>query len=198
MHRDEARRRLGIPADAFTFVFFGNVRPYKGIDVLVQGFRALLGRHPNTHLIIAGKPYSDAFADEVRAAVADLPNVHLSLGYVPDADIQIHLRAADCFVAPYKYIETCSAIYLALSFELPIIIKAEGNVLEFRERPIGLFLQDSRLTGQAMQQMLEMPAAQRQKLRDATRQASIFYSWESLKYRYRDAFDTFEAANPGG
>ena len=198
MSRSAARQRLGIPENAFTFVFFGNVRPYKGIDVLVQGYRQLLADHPDTHLIIAGKPYSAAFADEVRASVSDLPQVHLALGYVADEEIQVYLRAADCFVAPYKYIETCSAIYLALSFELPIIIKAEGNVVEFQERPIGLFVQDSRQTGEAMRRMLEMPEAQRQTLRAGTRETSAFYSWESLKYRYREAFDRFEAANPGG
>jgi glycosyltransferase involved in cell wall biosynthesis len=196
--RDEARRRLGIPTDAFAFVFFGNVRPYKGIDLLVQGFRDLVGDHPDTHLIIAGKPYSEAFADEVRASVADLPNVHLSLGYVPDDDIQMYLRAADSFVAPYKYIETCSAIYLALSFGLPIIIKSEGNVVEFAERPIGLFLQDAAQTATAMRHMRELSPETRQHMQKATLETSAFYSWESLKYRYRDAFDRFENAHPGG
>ena len=81
---------------------------------------------------------------------------------------------------------------------MPIIIKAEGNVLEFQERPIGLFLQDSRATGDAMRQMIEMPQAQRQRLRAGTRETSALYSWEKLKYRYRDAFDRYEAANPGG
>jgi beta-1,4-mannosyltransferase len=67
MDRTAARQRLGIADDAFTFVFFGNVRPYKGIDVLVEGFRRVLADHPHAHLIIAGKPYSPAFAEEVRA-----------------------------------------------------------------------------------------------------------------------------------
>jgi len=196
--RSAARARLGIPEDAFAFVFFGNVRPYKGIELLVQGYRDLLRDHPNTHLIIAGKPYSEAFEAEVRASVADLPQAHLSLGYVPDAEIQVHLRAADCFVAPYKYIETCSAIYLAMSFELPIIIKSEGNVVDFEQYPIGLFLQDSQQTGQAMRQMLEMPAAELRKMQEATHATSAFYSWDTLKYRYREAFDRFEAEHPGG
>ncbi|MFQ5600556.1 MAG: glycosyltransferase family 4 protein, partial [Candidatus Krumholzibacteriia bacterium] len=131
LSRAEARRRLGIPGGAFTFVFFGNVRRYKGVDLLIDAFRSLQPDHPEAHLVIAGRPNSEAFAAEVRSQVRNLQNVHLSLGYVPDADVQIYLHAADCFVAPYKYIETCSAIYLALAFELPIIIKSEGNVADF-------------------------------------------------------------------
>jgi len=196
--RSEARRRLGIPEEDFAFVFFGNVRPYKGIDLLVEGFRNLVADHPDTHLIIAGKPWSDAFADEVRASVADLPNVHLSLGYVPDDDIQIHLRAADCFVAPYKYIETCSAIYLALSFGLPILIKSEGNVVEFAKHPIGIFMRRAEETGAAMRTLRELPAERLQEMQQATLRTSAFYSWDTLKYRYRDAFDRFESENPGG
>ena len=193
--RDAARARLGIPADAFTFVFFGNVRPYKGVDLLIEGFRALVRDHPETHLVLAGKPYSEAFRDEILASVRDLPNVHLALGYVPDDEIQVYLRAADCFVAPYKYIETCSAIYLALAFDLPVIIKSEGNVVDFAAQEIGLFLRDASEVGSAMRRMLEMPAAERERLRRNARSAAELYSWDRLRHAYRDAFDRFESAH---
>jgi len=192
--RDAARARLGIPAGDFAFVFFGNVRPYKGIDLLLAGFRALQVDHPEAHLLIAGKPFSPEFRTDVEATAAGLRNVHLQLGYVPDGDIQYWLRAADCFVAPYKYIETCSAIYLALAFDLPIVIKSEGNVVEFETQPIGIFMRSSDEIGSAMRRMLEMPAAERERLRDGTRVASQSYSWERLMERYRDAFARFEAA----
>lgn len=195
MSRDAARARLGIPADAFTFVFFGNVRPYKGVDLLVEGFRALVRDHPEAHLVLAGKPYSAAFRDEVTASVRDIPNVHLALGYVPDDEIQVYLRAADCFVAPYKYIETCSAIYLALAFDLPVIIKSEGNVVDFAALEIGLFLRDASEVGAAMRRMLELPAAERQRLRANTRRAAELYSWDRLRHAYHDAFERFESAN---
>jgi glycosyltransferase involved in cell wall biosynthesis len=198
MSRDAARARLGLPSTAFAFVFFGNVRPYKGIDLLIEAFRSLRADHPEVHLVIAGKPYSPEFRAEVEASVRDLPNVHLALGYVPDAEIQTYLRAADCFVAPYKYIETCSAIYLALAFELPVIIKSEGNVVDFATQEIGIFMRDAGETASAMRRMLEMPAAERARLRANTRSAAQQYSWDTLKLRYREAFDAFESeVGPG-
>jgi glycosyltransferase involved in cell wall biosynthesis len=195
--RQAARARLGMPADAFAFVFFGNVRPYKGIDLLVDGFRKLSPEHPEAHLVIAGKPYSPEFAAEVSAAAARLANVHLHLGYVPDDEIQVYLRAADCFVAPYKYIETCSAIYLALAFELPIVIKSEGNVVDFEREDIGVFMRSSDEIEAAMRRMLEIPAAERERLRANARTASQRYSWDRLRHRYRDAFTAFEAEHGG-
>jgi glycosyltransferase involved in cell wall biosynthesis len=193
--RQGARARLGLPEAAFVFVFFGSVRPYKGIDLLIDAFHAVRRDHADAHLVIAGKPYSSEFESEVRRRAGDDPNLHLVLTYIPDADVQVYLRAADCFVAPYKYIETCSAIYLALAFDLPVIIKSEGNVVDFADQPIGVFMADASETEQAMRRMLALTPAERAALRDRTRHASQLFAWEALKERYRKAFDTFERAH---
>jgi glycosyltransferase involved in cell wall biosynthesis len=193
--RSEARARLGIPDRATVFVFFGNVRPYKGVDILLEAFAAVQRRSPDAWLVVAGKPYSPEFRAAVEAQAAPIPNVRLALGYVPDDDIQIYLRAADCFVAPYKYIETCSAIYLALAFELPIIIKSEGNVVDFEKQAIGIFLRDASQVGDAMQRFVAMPAAERDRMRQATHTAAYDYSWERLGLLYKDAFRAFEAGS---
>jgi glycosyltransferase involved in cell wall biosynthesis len=190
--RAEARRRLGVPDDAFAFVFFGNVRPYKGIDTLLASFRSVQREHPNAHLIIAGRPYSPEFAAFVRDSVRELANTHLSLERVPDDEVQTYLLAGDCFVAPYKYIETCSAIYLALAFSLPIIIKSEGNVVDFAEHDIGVLMDDSRQTAEAMRRVLTMPASAFDRLRGNARAASQLFAWSKLEPRYREAFSAFE------
>lgn len=192
--RDAARARLGLSDAAFVFVFFGSVRPYKGIDLLIEAFHAVRRDHPDAHLIIAGKPYSAEFATEVRRLAGGDPNLHLELAYIRDADVQVYLRAADCFVAPYKYIETCSAIYLALAFDLPIIIKSEGNVVDFADQPIGVFMRDSSETEPAMRRILALTPTERAALRERTRHASRLFAWDTLKERYRAAFDAFERA----
>ena len=195
--RAACRATLGIPDEAFVFVFFGNVRPYKGVDLLIEAFRKLAPEHPQAHLVVAGKPYSQEFASEVQKQAAGLSRVHLHLAYVPDDEIQVYLRAADCFVAPYKYIETCSAIYLALAFELPIIIKSEGNVVEFEPHEIGVFMRSSDEIESAMRHMLDVPSADRERIRANAARASQHFSWDQLRHRYREAFDRFEAEHGG-
>ncbi len=192
LSRAEARQRLGIPSTAFTFVFFGNIRPYKGIDTLLDAFRAVQPAHPEAHLILAGQPYSEEFAATLRDTCREVPNIHLALEYVADDDVQLYLRAADCFVAPYKYIETCSAIYLALAFELPVIIKSEGNVKDFESQAIGILMRDTSETESAMRRMLQLSPAAHDRLRIQTRLASQQFSWDNLKQRYQDAFAAFE------
>jgi glycosyltransferase involved in cell wall biosynthesis len=193
MTRDEARARMRMPQDAFTFLLLGNLRPYKGVDRLIESFRALQREHPRAHLVIAGRPCSESLAAEVRRACSDLENTHLVLEYIPDADVQIFMRAADCFVAPYKYIETCGAIYLALAFDLPIIIKSEGNVVDFVDHRIGIFMRDSSETESAMREVLQMPQSERQRLRENVRAASRLFSWNTLRESYKAAFEAFEA-----
>jgi beta-1,4-mannosyltransferase len=193
LSRSEARQRLGIPPAAKAFVFFGNIRPYKGVDVLLDAFRALHADHPEAHLIVAGQPSSPAFAAEIVAACRDLPRLHLRLEHVPDAEIQLYLRAADCFVAPYKYIETCSAIYLALAYELPVIIKAEGNVHDFAAHAVGIFTREAAETEAAMRRFLGLAPAELAQLQANTLEVSRQFSWDILKERYREAFAAYEA-----
>jgi len=193
LSRQQARQRLGIPDGAYVFVFFGNIRPYKGIDILLAAFRSLQSQHPEAHLLLAGRPFSETYAREVRESCRDLPRVHLTLQHVPDEEIQLYLRSADCFVAPYKYIETCSAIYLALAFDLPVIIKSEGNVVEFATHPIGFFMRSADETETAMRHMLQMSPEQRARLRAGAREASRLHSWVNLAGQYRQAFAAFES-----
>jgi glycosyltransferase involved in cell wall biosynthesis len=191
--REAARARLGIPDSAHVFVFFGNMRPYKGVDVLIDAFRALHARNPDAHLILAGRPYDDAYASAIRASVRDLPRVHLALGFVPDDDVQIYLRAADCFVAPYRYVETSGALFLALAFQLPVIMTAQGNVPELESLGVGWFLRDAAEVRDAMQRFLDLPAGERARMREAAHAVARQHAWESLAPRYREAFDAVES-----
>src|SRR5262249_55895216 len=126
-----------------------------------------------------------------------IPNVRLHLDYVSDDEVQVFLRAADCFVAPYRYIETSGVIYLALAYELPVIITSEGNVRELASQPIGIFLDDASQVADAMLRFLSLSTAERNAMRAATRSAARDNAWDNLARRYRAAFDAFEAAHGG-
>jgi glycosyltransferase involved in cell wall biosynthesis len=197
LSRAEARVRLGVPADAFVFAFFGSMRPYKGLELLLDAFRAVQAEHPEAWLVAAGRPYTEAYAAQVFERAAGLPNARLHFGFVPDDEVQLYLRAADCFVAPYRALETTGAIYLALAFELPVIVTSAGNVVELEACDIGIFMRNAAEVGAAMRRMLGLSAVERERLRANTRAAAELYSWDRLKWRYRDAFDRFEAEHGG-
>ncbi|MEO7119021.1 MAG: glycosyltransferase [Candidatus Limnocylindrales bacterium] len=126
--RDEARQRLGVPADARVFSFVGWVRPYKGVTELLDAFGRLDA--PGARLVIAGKPGDLAFAAEVEAAAAADARVVTRLGFVPDDELQLYLNAADVVALPYREIFTSGSVLLAMSFGRAVIVPRRGCIGE--------------------------------------------------------------------
>jgi beta-1,4-mannosyltransferase len=190
--RDEARQRLGLPDRAQVFVFLGNLRPYKGVDLLIEAFRSLHAEFPDAWLVVCGRAERESFGAHVREAMRGLPNARLVEGFVPDADVQLYLRAADCFVAPYRRVETSGIVYLSLAFDLPVIVTAQGSAAELEPLGVGIFMRDPAETGSAMRRFLEMPEAERATLREAVRRAAHLQSWDAIGHQYRAALAAFE------
>ncbi|BET68970.1 hypothetical protein ASA1KI_38880 [Opitutales bacterium ASA1] len=188
--RAEARARLGISADAFVFVFLGHIRPYKGVEQLIDAFEETTER--DARLVIAGKPLGDATMPALRARVRSEGRVLFHDGFVPDERVQIYLRAADVMVVPYLQGLTSGAVILGMSFGLPCIaadvgcvpdmLDAAGGFLYARGRPDGLGRALREAMG-ARGRLVEMGAHNRRK--------AEAWSWDSVAERtagvYREA-----------
>lgn len=122
--RAEARRRLALPADALVYLFFGQIRPYKGIPTLIDAFRQL--RLPQAHLLIAGQPVNNALAQALSKSRANHPHLHLHLSHIPAEDIQQFMNAADVLVLPFEDIVTSSTLILGMSFGKALVAPAMG------------------------------------------------------------------------
>src|SRR5579862_5102562 len=135
----EAKRQLGLREDEKAILFFGRVRPYKGIEYLLDAFRLLLSDEPaNYRLIIAGEPMkgSEDYLHEIRTSVErdfDQGRVLLRIQFIPDEEMEIYLKAADVLVLPYKEIFQSGVLFLAYSFGLPVVATDVGS---FREEII--------------------------------------------------------------
>ena len=126
--REEARDRLGLPSDARVIAFVGWVRPYKGVTELLEAFAALV--EPDARLVIAGRALDDAYAGRVAAQAAADDRVRLDLGFVPDEQLQVYLRAADVVATPFLEIFTSGSVLLAMSFGKAVIAPRRGCVAE--------------------------------------------------------------------
>jgi len=129
-----AKQRLGIEDGARTLLFFGRIRPYKGIEYLVSAFERLDPRR-NYKLIIAGEPKkgSEQYLREIQGAIADgvsAGRIISTLRFIPDEEAEVYLKAADVLVLPYKDIFQSGVLFLALTFGLPVI---GADVGSFRE-----------------------------------------------------------------
>lgn len=134
--RETARARLSIPGDAFTFLFFGEVRPYKGVDLLLQAFSADEIQKSKAVLVIAGDGLEKNFVGNFYRG--GLEKLKWFGSRVPDDMVTCFFRASDCAVFPYRRVLTSGGLLLALSHNLPSIIarhpgvkKSEGLGVEF-------------------------------------------------------------------
>jgi glycosyltransferase involved in cell wall biosynthesis/O-antigen/teichoic acid export membrane protein len=137
--RDEARRRLGLPAGNLVFLFLGNLRPYKGVDRLIEAFREL--KVEEASLVIAGRALNEAMASQLEAAVAGDERVQLGLGFVADDMVQVYMNGCDVVVLPYRDILTSGAVILAMSFGRACIAPGIGCIRDVLDER-GAFLYD--------------------------------------------------------
>ncbi len=118
--KSEARQNLELPDGVFIFLFLGLLRPYKGLEDLIDAFKKLKGQ--DFRLVIAGRVFGvDNYESKLRALSKNDLRIKLVPEFIPDEDIQVYLNACDFFVLPYKNITTSGAAALALSFGRPII-----------------------------------------------------------------------------
>lgn len=119
--RPLARVYLGLQQEDIVFVSLGQIRPYKGIDTLLQAFITFQRVEPRARLVIAGKPVHPYSADLLRHYLSGYQGVTLKLENIPDTELQYYFKAADAAVLTYRQILTSGSVLLAESFGTPCI-----------------------------------------------------------------------------
>lgn len=127
-----ARTSLGLEPDATVLSFVGQVRRYKGVADLCEAFRTLPDEQ--ARLVIAGVPRPPNLEDELRRAALRDRRVQLHLGFVPDGNVQLFLKAADLVVLPFRSVLNSASALLALSFDRPVLLPETGALSELQDR----------------------------------------------------------------
>lgn len=126
--RSAARERLNIRSDDTLLLYFGQIRPYKGVLELINAFEKL--NRSNARLLIAGKPLSGKAAAEILERCRDDGRITAVFGFIPDSEIQLYMNAADIVVLPYRDVLTSGAVLSAISFGKPVIAPASGCIAD--------------------------------------------------------------------
>ena len=102
---------------------FGHLRPYKGIEALVQAFvEAWPDETDRPRLRIVGRAKEPAYGMSLAALVDGLAGVELTEAFLPDAELEAIIGAADLVVLPYKKMNNSGAALLALSIGRPVLV----------------------------------------------------------------------------
>lgn len=114
------------PPDAPEFLFFGRLRPYKGLDLLRDAFAALRARHPAARLRVVGEGDAEAAAPGLSA----LPGVTLEPRWVAEAEIPALLASARAVVLPYREASQSGVAVQALALGVPVVATPVGALPE--------------------------------------------------------------------
>lgn len=122
--RQEARDRLGLPAEGRVLLFFGQIKEVKGLDVLIRAMPKLLAAHPDTTLLVAGKVWKDDFGryEKQISALGIADNCALHIRYIPDYEVPYYYAAADAVVLPYRKIYQSGVLLMAMSYGRPVVV----------------------------------------------------------------------------
>ncbi len=126
--RQEACRQLGIDPEKKNLLFFGFIRKYKGLDILIEAMRYL---NAGYQLIIAGECYGDF--GEYRKIIDNSPlknNIKVFEQYIPDEMVTLLFSAADVLVLPYRSATQSGVVAIAYQLEIPIIATDVGALGE--------------------------------------------------------------------
>ncbi len=132
--REDALNHLNLSSDFQYLMFFGFIRDYKGLDLLIKALNHPKIRALNIKAIIAGEYYgNEEFYQNLIAqeGVSDL--LELRTDYIPNDEVRYYFCAADLVVQPYKSATQSGISQLAYHFENPMVVTKVGGLPEIVE-----------------------------------------------------------------
>lgn len=151
----DARRELRLPAEGRLLLFFGYVRRYKGLDLLLKAL-ALLPERRDLRLLVAGEFYEPL--ERYRKLVRELgleERVVVHPGYVPSDRTDLYFAAADACVLPYRSGTQSGVAALSRGSSLPLIVTPAGSLAQSVHGPSSGVIAHA-CTSEALSQAIEV------------------------------------------
>jgi glycosyltransferase involved in cell wall biosynthesis len=170
---------------------FGLMRPYKGIDLLLEAWRGI----EDAELWVAGMPRMDIAPLRAMAP----PGVRFVPRFIGDDELPAYFRRADLVVLPYREIDQSGVLFTALAFGRPLLISDVGGFPEIaatgaaRSFPAG----DAAALHAALVSLLPDAPARRALGARAAELAAVEYSWARIGRRTLELYEQLRGGRPG-
>lgn len=128
--RQEARLKLNLKPEDQVILFFGLIRKYKGLDLLIEAF-SLLKTNPNNKLLIAGEFYEDKqpYLDLISKYHIE-EQVILLDQFIPNNEVKLYFSAANIVALPYRSATQSGVTQVSFHFEVPTLVTNVGGLGE--------------------------------------------------------------------
>ncbi|MBQ5849518.1 MAG: glycosyltransferase [Lachnospiraceae bacterium] len=129
MSKQEARKKIGISEDEKLLLFFGFVRPYKGLKHLLNAIPVINKKLEKVKLLVVGDFDNDRQTySEIIERLGISSNVIIKDGYTPDREVEKYFAACDLVVLPYESATQSGIVQIAYGFEKPVVVTEVGGL----------------------------------------------------------------------
>ncbi len=195
----DLRARYGIGADRPVALFFGGIRPSKGVDDLIRAF-ATVRREIEASLLVVGHP-AGVNPDDLTALAADLgvgADVVVDPHYLPMAEIGPLVRSATAVVLPYRSATASGVLQVAYAFARPVVVTDTGALADaVEDGATGLVVPagDHDAMARALVKILSDPAEAALMGRRGREWSEAAFGWDTVAER---VLGVLAALDPGG
>jgi glycosyltransferase involved in cell wall biosynthesis len=166
------------PPTGKTLLFFGLIRDYKGLDVLVRA----LADVPEATLVVAGDPVGSVVSARALAGELGLEErIDWRLGYLPDGEVRGLMESAAAVVLPYRRLDSSGVLATAIGYGRPVVVTDVGSLGEqVREFEAGRVVpvEDATALAEACNSLLQNPEGLEQAAEGA-RRAAAKLTWDA-------------------
>ncbi len=169
-------------------VLAGLLRPYKGVDIMLDAWPRIHRAVPDAHLIIAGRPMGVELPDSPPAGVTIVPR------FLDEAEYSWLMRRADVVCLPYRAIDMSGVLMAAIGLGTPVVASDVGGFGEFAGQ--GALIVEPENTGQLAETLTALLAdtdLQSRLQREAATAAATTYSWDRIASVYTERYRSLTA-----
>ena len=187
-----SKAQLSVPEDVTLVLCQGFIRPYKGLNFLLHGWRKMNASSLNARLLIAGTGESELLKS-IKEQVARLglqESVCLDFRFIPDEDLPTYYHAADILVYPYREVTTSGALMTALAYRKAIVatnLSAFQEVLRDKETALLVDYGDADALASSLRRLIQAPK-ERERLAFKLASTGSFNSWSRIARETRQCY----------
>ena len=137
IEKEKARSILGLDHNAPVVLFFGLIRKYKGIGLLIEAIAQLKNQISDLRVLVVGEPYipiSPYLKQTKEIGVEE--NISFHTSYVEGKDVGVWFSACDCVVQPYQAASQSGITPMALYYQRPMVVTDVGGLSEGLDMPV--------------------------------------------------------------
>lgn len=175
-----AKNKLKL-TDKKVILFFGYIKPYKGLDILIEAFSLFKNKFENSHLLIVGEVYGNS---ETYLKLIKKKNLKEDVTFidrfVADDEIELYFKAADVLALPYKQATQSGVVQIAYDMNLGAVATPIGGLPELVvHKKTGIVAKTTKPTDFS-EALIEYFSLEHKDIKQNIKDVSENYSWDSF------------------